>query len=239
MNGQAGGSNPSEFPKLRKRGREEDMCQSGWIKNTRIGTSLQSSTDGLSQINSLCSSSCGVDVCARMLREKQELDIFILMQMEKLRVELEQKKRHYWRSVIYMVEEGLQRILNGKDEEIAKMNRRNTALEEKVKVLLMEGQIWRSLAQTNEATVISLRRDLELAQTEEGEGDIEEVWDSMPCFNDRKDDSRSCHGCRKNEISLLILPCRHLCLCTECDPRIELCPLCMSPKSASIKVHMQ
>lgn len=105
----------------------------------------------------------------------------IRVQTEKLRVELEKKRRHHWSNTLHMVEERLQRIIKWKDEEIEKMSRRNTELEEKVKMLVMEGQIWKSLAQSNEATAISLRRDLEMAQVREGEGDSGPVEDSMSC----------------------------------------------------------
>lgn len=168
--------------------------------------------------------------------------IHIRVQTEKLRVELDQKRRHYWSNILHVVEERLQKILNGKDEEIEKMSRRNSALEEKVNMLVMEGHIWRSLAQSNEATAMSLRRDLELAQAREGEGDSGPVEDSMSCCDwqkkEEEHDRRSCHGCRRKEICVLVLPCRHLCLCSDCDSQIQSCPLCMSPKSASIKVHM-
>lgn len=178
----------------------------------------------------------------------------IRVQTEKLRVELEKKWRHHWSNTLHMVEERLQRIIKWKDEEIEKMSRRNTELEEKVKMLLMEGQIWKSLAQSNEATAISLRRDLEMAQVREGEGDSGPVEDSMSCCDwekkkeeeeeedeeeeEKERSRRRCHGCRRNEMCVLVLPCRHLCLCSDCDPQFESCPLCMSPKSATIKVHM-
>ncbi|KAL5997030.1 hypothetical protein ACLOJK_007956 [Asimina triloba] len=161
--------------------------------------------------------------------------------MEKIRAELEQKRRSYRANIFKAVEQGMQRLLKFKDEEIAKISRRNTALEEKVKSLLMEGQIWKTVAQTNEATVTALRRDLELVQAREGEGDNGEVEDSMSSCDGggRKSVvSRGCHGCGQNQISVLALPCRHLCLCSECDSMLQSCPLCMAPKSASIKVQL-
>ncbi|XP_058101526.1 probable BOI-related E3 ubiquitin-protein ligase 3 [Magnolia sinica] len=236
MYNKVAGGNMAENPISRKRGREEDLGLSSGIK-AKTSTGLRLSTDEMNENNG-CSSSLSGGLSIRMQREQHELDLFVLMQMEKIRVELEQKRRNYWSNVFQVVEEGMQRILKGKDEEIDKMSRRNTALEEKVKSLLLEGQIWKTVAQTNEATVTLLRRDLELVQTREGEGDNGEVDDSTSCCDGQKAISRNCQGCGKNEISVLALPCRHLCLCSECDPRFESCPMCMLPKSASIKVHM-
>lgn len=92
-------------------------------------------------------------------------------------MELEKRSRDYWSDVICILEQGMHRILIHKDQEIAKISERNTALEEKLKTLAIEIQIWKKGAETNEAMVMSLRRDLELAQVireEEGENGIEE-----------------------------------------------------------------
>ncbi|XP_058094714.1 probable BOI-related E3 ubiquitin-protein ligase 2 [Magnolia sinica] len=241
MNNQGCG-NRVEFSKSRKREREEDPSLSSWIKKKISSSGGQLTANGWSDDcnNRFCMacSSLGDDISVTMRREQQELDLFILMQMEKLRVELEQKRRSYWFNLFQTLEQGMQRVLRDKDEQIAAISRKNTALEEKVKILLMEGQIWKTVAQTNEATATSLRRDLELAH-EKGEGNNREVADSESCCDGGMvDGSRNCHGCHEKEISVLVLPCRHLCLCNDCDQRFGSCPLCMCTKSASIKVHM-
>ncbi|CAN6486256.1 unnamed protein product [Victoria cruziana] len=220
------------------------------------------------------------EILVKVQRQCQELDRFVALQTEKTRAELEEKRRSYWRQVVAAAEVGMQRILRGKDEEIESMNRRNSALEEKVRALLVEGQVWRSLAQANEATVAALRRDLELlllsnadgnnnarlpSSLEEGQGD-----NDVECcsYGDRANDKdggatksgcdggggggvgeeeeqkptrrrvMGCKVCGRREVSVLVLPCRHLCLCGECDGRSENCPLCSSPKTATVQVYM-
>ncbi|KAL2936034.1 putative BOI-related E3 ubiquitin-protein ligase 3 [Bienertia sinuspersici] len=48
----------------------------------------------------------------------------------------------------------------------------------------------------------------------------------------------SCKACRSKEVSILILPCRHLCLCIECDGFTDICPVCRIKKGGSLQVYM-
>ncbi|GKB56710.1 probable BOI-related E3 ubiquitin-protein ligase 3, partial [Tanacetum coccineum] len=79
---------------------------------------------------------------------------------ENVRLEIEAKRRKNSRTLIAALEEGLQHQLRAKEDEIIKMTKLNHALEEKVKTMCIENQIWRELAQTNEATANALRNNL-------------------------------------------------------------------------------
>ncbi|CAO2144346.1 unnamed protein product [Urochloa humidicola] len=46
----------------------------------------------------------------------------------------------------------------------------------------------------------------------------------------------ACRGCGAGQASVLLLPCRHLCLCKACEPRAEACPVCLAPKNGAIHV---
>ena len=55
---------------------------------------------------------------------------------------------------------------------------------------------------------------------------------------DTERDQRLCVICQESEKSVLLLPCRHLCLCKGCSRRSELdkCPLCRKAIEQKIDV---
>lgn len=157
--------------------------------------------------------------------------------------------------------------LKAKEAEIEKIGKLNWALEEKVKSLCVENQIWRDVAQSNEATANALRFNLEqvLAQVQDEQdlhhrtdnGAAAMVDDAQSCcgsnFEETSTDrehtsnvkdgcigprNRMCRSCGKEESCVLLLPCRHLCLCTFCGSSLHVCPVCNSPKTASVHVNL-
>lgn len=208
-------------------------------------------------------------------------DYFFLyfVQMEKVRMEIDEKRKRQARRIIEAIEVGVMKKLKTKEEEIEKIGKLNWALEEKVKHLCMENQVWRNIAETNEATANALRCNLEQVLAQRGgmaaaaEEDVgggatvcggAEMDDAESCCGSTEEDGleketggwrtlagcagvkdkegggngRLCRNCRKEESCVLILPCRHLCLCTVCGSSLHICPICKSYKTASVHVNM-
>nr|GEV40486.1 hypothetical protein [Tanacetum cinerariifolium] len=183
---------------------------------------------------------------------------------EKVRLEIEERRKRNSRRIMAAVEEGISKRLRAKEEEIMKIAKLNWALEEKVKSLCVENQIWRELAQTNEATANTLRNNLKqvleqvIATNNNNNGatnyaDADDVAeDAQSCcesnnnqenVNDECSSSgfntnRLCKKCGKDEACVLLLPCRHLCLCTGCGSSENVCPVCKSVKNISVHVNM-
>lgn len=207
-------------------------------------------------------------------------------------MEIEEQRKRYSRRIITAVEESIMNKLRAKEVEIEKIGKLNWALEERVKSLCLENQIWRDLAQTNEATANALRTNLEqvLAQVQDdqdqrqqyhrndnGNGEANAaaalMEDAESCCgsnyageeNSLKDSReyqsgtaaaggngqqsnfenyngnggiRLCRNCGKEEPSVLLLPCRHLCLCSVCGPSLHTCPVCKCTKNATLHVNL-
>lgn len=224
----------------------------------------------------------GEDISLQIQQQQLDVDRFIAQHMEKVRMEIEERRKRYGRSIVSAFEEGIRKRMRAKEEEIENIGKLNWALEERVKSLCVENQIWRELAQTNEATANALRSNLEqvLAQVvhqdvdqRHGNGGVAELMDdAQSCCSsnnhgggcgveaqtercslaesgaevgtdrdNRKgqngENSRLCRNCGKAESCVLLLPCRHLCLCTACGSSLLTCPICKSTKNASLRVN--
>ncbi|XP_008456340.2 probable BOI-related E3 ubiquitin-protein ligase 2 isoform X1 [Cucumis melo] len=208
----------------------------------------------------------GEDISIQIQQQQMDLDLLISQhQMEKVRMEVEEKRKREARRIMEVIELGMMRILRSKEEEIEKMGKLNWELEERVNCLSMENQIWRDVAETNEATANALRRNLEevlllqekttvvvveeeVAESccEGGGGGTEEDDERRMRKKKRKEEEdgggggeeeeRRCKKCGKEESCVLLLPCRHLCLCTVCASSLHNCPICNSTNNASVRV---
>ncbi|PNX72523.1 hypothetical protein L195_g028416 [Trifolium pratense] len=209
----------------------------------------------------------GEDFSENINHQNTYIDSIISQHMEKVRVELEEKRKRQTRLIM----EAMMKRLKAKEEEIKKIEIMNMMLEERAKSLCMENQIWREIAQSKEATANALRNNLEqvLEQMTNGGGEDAPVapeedaesccgsndenfrWRTVAdCAQDKdegrvmmmnggcSEKKRLCRNCGKGESCVLILPCRHLCLCTMCGATVHTCPICKSFKNASYQVNL-
>lgn len=184
-------------------------------------------------------------------------------------MEIEEKRKKQARRLVEAIDIEIMKKLKAKEEEMEKIARLNMALEERVKSLYIENQIWRDVAQTNEVAANALRTNLEhvLMQLNDEGGENAAVvpeQDAESCcgsndygwrtvgkgaqgkeegvMNEYRsgctDKRRLCRNCGKEESCVLILPCRHLCLCTICGSTMHSCPICKCLKNASVHVNM-
>ena len=48
----------------------------------------------------------------------------------------------------------------------------------------------------------------------------------------------TCRACKGRELSMILMPCRHLCLCKDCAVLISACPVRQLMKTASVQVYL-
>ncbi|KAE8708836.1 E3 ubiquitin-protein ligase BOI [Hibiscus syriacus] len=190
------------------------------------------------------------DAFSQIQQQEEDIDRFISDHTEKVRLEVEERRKRQSRMLITAIQERARKKLKEKDEEMQRIGKLNWLLQERVKSLYVENQLWRDLAQTNEATANSLRTNLEQVMAHVGgEGDaaaLEEDAESS-CGSSGEGwrkvvvppQGRRCRKCGERESSVLLLPCRHLCLCTMCgSSMVDTCPVCLSVTNASVHVNM-
>ncbi|XP_073049269.1 probable BOI-related E3 ubiquitin-protein ligase 3 isoform X1 [Primulina eburnea] len=198
----------------------------------------------------------GEDLTFQIQQQQLEVDRFVSQHTENARMEIEERRKRYSysRHITAAVEDNIMKKMKAKDEEIQRIGKLNCVLEERVKVLSIENQIWRDLAQSNEATANALRSNLEQVIAQRRRDDeAASIDDAQSCCGEtceeieqrtlRKRTSTGgrymiCRSCGEEESCVLLLPCRHLCLCTVCGSSLHICPLCKSPKTASVHVNM-
>lgn len=197
----------------------------------------------------------GDDIDSELLRQDAEMDRFLKIQGDRLRQAVLEKVQANQLQTISLVEQKFLQKLREKEAEVESINKKNTELEERMEHLTMEANAWQQRARYNENMIATLELNLQQIHnhsrnSKEGCGDSE-VDDTASCCNGRaidfhllckeKNDSKqvmTCKVCHVNEISMLLLPCKHLCLCKDCESRLSYCPLCHSSKFIGVEVYM-
>lgn len=245
------------IPISRKRSRDssstfdasEFLCQNGQFVN---GNEFDSQKEMFTFL--------GQDMSMQIYQQQLEIDRFIANHTEKVRLAIQATQQRNSMRLIAATQEGIKNKLRSKDDEIVKMSKLNYALEEKVKSLNVENQIWQQMAQSNEATANVLRLNLQqlLTQIQQqqqqtaNDAEDNESWCGSNYVEEHDDNNngtttidnngntlnRLCRNCGKVESCVLLLPCRHLCVCSTCDSSINFCPICKAFKNASLHVNM-
>ncbi|XP_062197805.1 BOI-related E3 ubiquitin-protein ligase 1-like [Phragmites australis] len=189
-----------------------------------------------------------------LCQQGAEIDALVRAECERLRSGLEQARNRQCQALVQAAAAGAACRLREKEVELEAARRRATYLEERVRQEAAESQAWCGLARSNETVAAGLRATLDTlllrggapAPAEEGFGDSDPTSptaaadDAQSCCFGAKDapmDGKwACKACGESEASVLLLPCRHLCLCKACEPRLDACPVCLAAKNASIHV---
>ncbi|KAK4781554.1 hypothetical protein SAY86_015656 [Trapa natans] len=184
-----------------------------------------------------------------------DIDRFLKIEADRLRQNIMEKIKASQLQSLSILESRILQKLHEKEVELKTVNSKNLELEQHVQQLAVEAGAWQQEAQRIENMIVALNYELQKIQAQskdskEGCGESE-VDDTATCCNGRATDlhllSREngdkkevmvCKFCSFNRVCMLLLPCRHLCVCKECESRLIFCPLCQSMKSMSLEVVM-
>ncbi|CAL5396116.1 unnamed protein product [Camellia sinensis] len=203
--------------------------------------------------------SLGDNIRIELDQQKEELNQYIKIQEENLVKGVRDMKQRHVASVLTTIEKGVNLKLREKDVEIDNINQKNIELVERIRQVATEAQNWHYRAKYNESVVNILKNNLQLAisqganQGKEGYGDSE--VDDTASYIDQSNylviipsgpgkaasslkDNMICRACKSKGVTILLMPCRHLCLCRDCDGLISVCPICQLVKTASVPVYL-
>ena len=175
-----------------------------------------------------------------------------------MRRALAEKRQRHYRALLSAAEETVARRLREKEAEVEKATRRNAELEARAAQLSAEAQVWQAKAKAQEAAAASLQAQLQHAIMKAGgvtaaeDGGAGGLSCAVGAEGHAAEDAESayvdparvaaagprCRGCGKRVASVVVLPCRHLCVCTECDRHFRVCPVCLTVKNSTVEVYL-
>ncbi|KAE9453735.1 hypothetical protein C3L33_14360, partial [Rhododendron williamsianum] len=178
-------------------------------------------------------------------RQGEEMDRYIRLQEANIMKGIRELKQKQTVSFLNALDKGLGKKLHEKQFEIDDMNRKNKELTERIKQFSMETNAWQCRAKYSESVVNALKSNIQqvVAQggvpAREGWGDSE--VDGAASYSGKnlgKQQQLKCRACKGKEVCFLLMPCRHLCLCEDCEGVVDVCPVCQGMKTASVQVLM-
>lgn len=233
------------------------------FEDDRLRSTSPVSTSGRVEVTKNFASNMPDGLAAPLQQDRDdEIEQLLKIQNDQLKSFFEEKRQRYSRHLVATMEEGFASRLREKDAEMDKVKRHNQDLMKRYTQFNAELHHWQTKAREMESMVSILRSNLQhaqqqaqfplsLNQSKEGCGDseaddcassyVDNINDAHTrTFNENKElrEQRTCRVCRCNDVSMLLLPCRHLCLCQDCEGQLHACPLCRTPKNASVQVFM-
>ncbi|KAK1303828.1 hypothetical protein QJS10_CPB11g00216 [Acorus calamus] len=201
------------------------------------------------------------EISTQIKQQRDEIDRFLSTQAEQLRLSLAEKRQKHYQALLCAAEAAASRRLGEAVAEAEMAARRNAELEERVSRLRAESHAWQARAQAQEAAAAALRAELHRASEVVAAAAAEDRNAGSCGGADAAEDAEStyvdperaeagpgsvpvCRACRVRPVSVVVLPCRHLCLCSACDAAAEggggggACPVCLSVRSASVQVFL-
>ncbi|XP_074583704.1 BOI-related E3 ubiquitin-protein ligase 1-like isoform X2 [Curcuma longa] len=186
------------------------------------------------------------DLISQINRHREEIEQFLRAQGEQLQIALAERHRMHYRSLLCAASVAASKLIREKQAEVERAAQRSAELQNRLVRLRSESNAWQAKAMADQAMAASLHSQLQqaaaaaaaLSQARSGDGPPAEDAGSAIVDPNRDDAARTCRACRSRPAMMVLLPCRHLCLCEACDAAADVCPVCESGKTGSVRVFL-
>nr|XP_043613882.1 probable BOI-related E3 ubiquitin-protein ligase 2 [Erigeron canadensis] len=183
------------------------------------------------------------NLSSELERQRLEMDCFLHFQNEKLKAVLNEETRKREILLMQTYESKMMEIMDKKDEVLNRATNRTRELQNHLLIAEHEAKNWEKKAIESEAIVTDLSKKLSQIIERKHE-DAESVCNGGDNDNGNEDDQHEqqrqrrmvCKMCHVRSSCVLLLPCRHLCCCRDCESLLRFCPVCGSVKKASLEV---
>lgn len=190
------------------------------------------------------------ELATQINQQKEEMEQFLHAQGEQLRRTLAERRQRHYRALLGAAESSAARRLREKEAEVERAARRSAELEDRLARLRAESMAWQAKAMAEQTTAASLHAQLQEAAAAAAalpQGKVDEFGGESPAEDaesahvdpDRVEPVRACRACLCRPVSVVLFPCRHLCLCSACDAAAgDACPVCRCLRTGSVQVFL-
>ncbi|KAL6514507.1 hypothetical protein OROGR_020086 [Orobanche gracilis] len=185
-------------------------------------------------------------VAAYVEKQRMEFEQFIKLQNERLRIAIQYQRKQQLSVLVKKYEYRALFLLTQKEEEIAKVGNRTMELQNFLERMEMENQTWHRIAKENESMVASLNSTIQRLRVSVSLSSANIAADDAEscCHNGAGEEKSTtlmamCKCCGSRNSCVVMLPCRHLCSCKECEVFLHTCPVCKMVKKGSVEALIQ
>ncbi|GAB2225282.1 hypothetical protein Droror1_Dr00006073 [Drosera rotundifolia] len=213
--------------------------------------------NGLNDVGSVSQSSVPFvqSLASEVDLQRLEIDLFLKLQNERLRYAIHHQTKHQMGVLLAQIESWAMAAMKEKELELAIARTKTKEFENCLMRAELDAKTWGRAAKEKEAMVMNLNIMLKQVKHKHkpalsssmiinGEAtmaiDHDDAESVCECNSSSSSTVKGERGwCYCGEIScMVILPCKHLSCCKNCEGFLNLCPVCHTVKQATIEVNL-
>ncbi|KAK9748550.1 hypothetical protein RND81_02G066000 [Saponaria officinalis] len=219
----------------------------GYITNSSSSSNTTTFTNNNNDISLMNSIVCYQSFSDLLDNHGHELDHYLHFQGEKLKEALQQQKKQQMALILNNYQSKVMALLRQKEQDLQNLRAKTKMLEEYLRKKEEEAQVWQKIAREKNEMVIELNNMMKQNLRDndndnDNDDDTESVCDCETLKkNGRGNDSNEemkygCKWCKCKEMCVVFFPCKHVCCCKQCEPLLQFCLVCQSPKQTCMEI---